>query len=78
MTLRNKIRVQIIICKIASKERTTPRKVRAAMQEAIDEAWSEVWTPGNLHAQVVWQRLFPDGRRPTPEEFIVTASRVLR
>ena len=75
MTLRNKIRIQITICKIAIKDRTTPRKVRAAMQEALDEAWSAAWTPGNLHAQVAWQCLVPGGHKPMPEEAIYYISK---
>ena len=77
MTLRNRIRVQATICKIAIQERTTPKRVRSAMQEALDEAWSTAWTPGNLHAQVAWQRLFPGGHKPSLEEAICSISGVV-
>ena len=78
MTPAEKRHIERIIRKVAKKQNTTVPECRAAMQEALDEAWAAAWTPGNLRAQVAWQRLFPGGRKPTVEEFIAATSRTLR
>ena len=75
MTLQEKIRAEATIRAIAQEEGIQPQEVRQAMQEALDEAWAARRTPGNLRAQLAWQRLFPAGRKPSVEEFLVRLSR---
>ena len=76
MTHIEEARVTAVIQTIADRENKTPGEIRQAMQEALDAAWTAAWTPGNVHAQVQWQRLF-GARKPPVEEFIaVTAGYV--
>ena len=74
MTVKEKLRAEAAIRYVARTEGKTVRQVRQSMQEALDDAWSTAWQPGNIRAQLRWQRLFPGGRRPTVEEFIVRIS----
>ena len=70
MTIKEKRRAARTIRAVVEKEGRTVEEVRKAMQEAIDAAWAATWQPGNIRAQVAWQRLFR-GTKPTVEEFIV-------
>lgn len=76
MTLREKAKAKFTIRAIARRERKPAKEIRRAMQEALDAAWSTAWTPGNLSAQVQWQRLFPGPRKPTVEELIIKISQL--
>ena len=70
MKLTNTIKGTLIIMRMALQRNTTYDEARKDLQEVLDEAWSEAWTPGNLAAQVKWQQLFPGGKKPSVEEFI--------
>ena len=70
MTLQQKTKAEKIIRDIAQEEGMQPEEVRQAMQEALDAAWTAGRAPGNLRAQLTWQRLFPGNRKPSLEEFI--------
>lgn len=70
MTLAEKLRVQKTLRMIAAQEGRSVAYIRSAIQASIDDAWERTWTPGNLQAQVNWQRTFPGGKKPTVEEFI--------
>ena len=52
-------------------------QIRHAIQVCIDDAWDHAWTPGNLQAQINWQQMFPGGKKPTVEQFIVVVARKL-
>lgn len=70
MTLAEQIWVKKIIRTVAKKNKITAREARVSMQEALDAAWAEAWTSGNIHGQVRWQRLF-GVKKPSVEEFII-------
>lgn len=78
MTLQQKMKVEKTIQTIALQEGMQPQKVRQAMQEALDNAWTAGHAPGNIHAQLAWQRLFPTGSKPSVEEFILVISKSLK
>lgn len=58
-----------LIGQTAKRFGISPDACRAEMQLALDEAWAATWRPGNIRAQVAWQRMFPAGK-PSLEEFI--------
>ena len=62
---------------LAVQEGCTVMQIKQSIQECINEAWAVSWTPGNIHAQVHWQKLFPGGKKPTVEQFIVGITRQL-
>lgn len=70
MKLTKIIKGNLTILKVAQQQNKSAAEVRRDVQEALDEAWAEAWTPGNVRAQIKWQRLFPGHRKPTVEEFI--------
>ena len=74
MTLKESFKAKAIIHAVALKENQSVEHVRKEMQEALDAAWEAAWAPGNIRGQVAWQRLFPGGRKPTVEEFIIGIS----
>lgn len=69
--LTNIIKGNLAIIRAAIQRGIPYKEVRKDIQETLDEAWNETWAPGNLLAQVKWQRLFPGARKPTVEEFII-------
>ena len=71
MTLLEWLKVKKILCIMAAQQGCTMKQIRDEIQACIDEAWDSAWTPGNLHAQIKWQQLFPGGNKPTVEEFVV-------
>ena len=75
MTPFEHLKATAAIHAIAERGHCSPEEIRFAIQEALDAAWAAAWTPGNLTAQVVWQRLFPGAQKPTVEEFIIAISR---
>ena len=50
-------------------------EIRSGIQECIDAAWDQVWTPGNIQAQVKWQRMFPGCKKPSIDEFIIVITK---
>ena len=56
-----------VIKKVAKAHGVSEKEVREEMQKAI-RAGRESSDP---NAQAMWNRLFPDGKEPTPEEFIL-------
>ena len=70
MTLLDKTKADTIIRMIAKREKKRPNEIRQAMQEALDAAWAAASEPGSLRARAAWLCLFPDGKKPTVEEFV--------
>ena len=77
MTLIEWLKAKKTLCILAAQQGRSVADIRGAIQAAIDDAWNRAWTPGNLHAQVAWQRLFPGGNKPTVEQFLVVMGRKL-
>lgn len=77
MTLIDWIKTKKTLFILAVQEGCSMKHVRQEIQTSIDYAWNQAWTPGNIKAQVRWQRLFPGGKKPTVEEFIIAVSRNL-
>ena len=75
MTQNEQQKVQHTLSMIAAKEGCSVAHIRRSIQASIDEAWNRSWVPGNINAQVNWQRLFPGGNKPTVEEFIAVISK---
>jgi len=57
-----------VIKKVAKAHKISEKEVREEMLKAI-RAGRENPDP---NVQAMWNKLFPDGRKPTPEEFIKT------
>lgn len=76
MTFEELSRAKETIQFVAEQNGTTAEEVRKSMQEALDDAWNTAWQPGNIHAQVRWQRLFPGLRKPSVEEFIICFAKI--
>ena len=74
MTLIELQKAKKALLNLAIQEGCSIDDIRSAIQESIDEAWNSAWTPGNLQAQVTWQQMFPGGKKPTVEEFIVAVA----
>lgn len=64
---------QKIIKQIAKENGTTPEQVLAEMQKVIDEAYSH----RTGEADPLWNKIAPDGQKPTPEAFVVQLHRML-
>lgn len=77
MTLIEWLKVKKTLWIMAALEGCSVSKVRRMVRECIDVAWDKTWTPGNLEAQVRWQQLFPGGKKPTVEQFIVVMARYI-
>ncbi len=77
MTLIEWLKAKKTLFILAVQEGCSMAQVRHAIQECIDSAWNSAWTPGNLQAQVDWQLMFPGGKKPTVEQFIVVMARKL-
>lgn len=75
MTLQEQLRVQKILRVMAYEQGCTTAQIRHSIQEAIDEAWSNTWNNGDVAAQQHWQLIFPDGRKPTVDQFIVALAK---
>ena len=67
--LQDFVRVQRVLRHLAEAQNLTVRQVRRWIQEAIDEAW--VNSRGDPAAKAKWDTYFPDGHKPTLEEFMV-------
>lgn len=65
---------QKIIKKIAKENGTTPEQVLAEMQKVIDEAYSH--RTGEAE-DPLWNKIAPDGQKPTPEAFVAQLHRML-
>ena len=50
------------------RQELTAEDVEREIQVAIDEAWERSRKDPDIQAH--WQRLFPDGKKPSQEEFI--------
>ena len=78
MTLIDWIKTKKTLFILAAQEGCSMAHIRRSIRACIDAAWNNVWTPGNIHAQVRWQQLFPGGKKPTVEQFIVTISQQVK
>ena len=77
MTLMEWLKVKKTLWIMAIQQCCTMAQIRQDIQVSIDDAWNRAWTPGNIEAQVNWQRIFPGGKKPTVEQFIVAMARRL-
>jgi len=75
MTLLEWLKAKKTLWIMAVQHGCSMKQIRRTIQACIDDAWNNAWTPGNLHAQIEWQRLFPGGNKPTVEAFIVVMAR---
>ena len=75
MTLIEWLKAKKTLRILATQHGCSMARIRSDIQASIDEAWDKAWMPGNLHAQIQWQQLFPGGMKPTVEEFIVVVAR---
>ena len=73
MTIIQKNRARLVICQVAKQNGISTDQCRAAMAEAIREAWNNA-DPVIRRRQI---ELVGEERIPTPEEFIVLMSGVL-
>lgn len=71
MTITQKIRAQLVIRQVAQQNGISVAECRAAMIEAIREAWATT-DPAARQRQI---ELVGEGRVPTPEEFIFLISK---
>ena len=78
MTLIEWLKAKKTLFILAVKHDCSMAQIRCDIQACIDEAWEHAWTPGNLQAQVNWQLVFPGGKKPTVEEFIVVIARKIK
>ena len=69
MTIEEKLRAKLVIREVARQEGKSPATVRAAMQEALDDAWEK--SLNDPEGSAVWRGYFPDGKKPSLDEFIV-------
>ena len=77
MTLIEWLKAKRTLWILASQKGCSMAQIRQEIQECIDDAWDRAWMSGNLQAQQNWQQLFPDGKKPTVEKFIVVMARKL-
>ena len=70
MTQAEMKRVKETLALLAARDGCSVAHIRKAIQASIDDAWNRAWTQGNLQAQAYWKQLFPDGKKPSVEEFI--------
>ena len=75
MTIEEKLRAKLVIREVARRENKSPAAARAAMQNALDEAWEQ--SLNNLKVAAVWRGYFPDGKKPCLDEFIVQMAKLL-
>lgn len=73
MTIIEQNRAREILRAVAAKNGVSAAEVRQSIQEAIDAAWDNP----DPAAKARQQQLFPDGRTPTVEEFLIRVSREL-
>lgn len=77
MTLIEWLKAKKTLWIMAAQQGCSVADIRGAIQASIDDAWNNAWMPGNLHAQIQWQRMFPGGKKPSVEQFIVVMARKL-
>jgi membrane peptidoglycan carboxypeptidase len=73
VTIIRKLRAQLVIRQVAQQQGISTAQCRAAMAEAIRDAW-DTGDPVIRQRQI---ELVGEGRVPTPEEFIVLVSGIL-
>ena len=78
MTLIEWLKVKKTLWIMAVQQGCSMTQIRHSIQECIDEAWNNAWSPGNIEAQVQWQRMFPGGKKPSVEQFIAAMARRLK
>lgn len=59
-----------VIKEVAKQNKTTPYEVKREISFAIQQGFNNP----DPQIQAVWKRLFPDGKQPSPEEFIKVLS----
>lgn len=76
MKLKKRIKANSAIREVARQEGTRPAHVRASMQEALDIAWQD--SQGDPIAMARWKQLFPDGKKPSLEDFMERLAKELK
>lgn len=74
VTLKERIRAKAVIQELAQREGKSPEEIRRSMQECIDEAWDNK----TQTSAAAWLRYFPDGKKPTLEEFMCRLAKELK
>lgn len=72
MARSNDKRTQRLRKPAETAKRPSAEYVRREMQKSLDEAWEVSCRDPRIKAK--WDELFPDGRKPTLEEFIIRLS----
>ena len=75
MKLLEFFRVQRVLQDMAARDGGAVLEVRLSIQEAINEAWAN--SRSDPEAKAAWDKYFPDGRKPSVEQFIVHLGRRL-
>ena len=78
MTPNEQLQAKQTLSFLATKEGCSTAQIRQRIQGCIDDAWDQAHTPGNQQALLNWQRLFPNGKKPTVEQFLAVTARSLR
>lgn len=73
MKITEQIQAKAVIRETARRNGVTPERCRRDIQECIDAAWNTT----DPAAKARQQQLFPAGRKPTVEEFLIRVSREL-
>ena len=73
MTIKEKIKAQLVLCKVAHRQGQTVAEIRSSIQAAIDAAWAA----GEPAAMAEIRRRFPTGK-PTVEEILTQTAQQLR
>lgn len=76
MTIFEKRKAKNTIKKTAKLHGVTAQQCRADMEEAIDEAWKT--SRQDPAAKAAWDKYFPDGQKPSVEEFIMVLGTKLK
>lgn len=77
MTMTEWLKAQKTLGILAAQQGCSVAQIRLSIQECIDVAWNNAWTTDDVEAQAHWKQLFPSGKKPTVEQFIVTMAQRL-
>lgn len=70
MTIIQKIRAELVICKVAHEHGITPAECKAGMAAAIADAWAT----SDPEAKRFQIELVGDSHIPSPQEFLILAA----
>ena len=75
MTLDERLKVQRILKTMADEQGCTIAQIRRSIQVCIDDGWRISWDTNDEEAQQRWLQIFPDGKKPTVDQFIVALAK---